>query len=184
MPSLILSDADLHLETRRKTTIIQRITRRAPLAGAYEQDIDYDRKYPNAKRRNVGPCNTYNCHGLTFGARRAEVVFSDVAAILEEDDYTEIGKGAVLPGDIAIYFSTGLNGSPVGDIEHSGLVLEPPNQIGNVKIVSKWGYGDERVHFFADCPYDTGNVRFFRINDCPRFKERRPFTRSRRPHGG
>lgn len=184
MVGLLLNEAQLVLETRRKTSIDHRITRRPPFAGVYDQDLENDRKHPNAKRRNVGPCNTYNCHGLTFGSRRAEVRFADVATVLEEDDYTEIDKADVLPGDIAVYFSTGQKGSPIGDIEHSGLVVASPTELGAIKIVSKWGYGDERVHFVADCPYDVQDVRYFRINDCPRSTRRRLFTSAKRSRGG
>ncbi len=186
MPNLFLQSADLSLETRRKTAVRHHMTRQPPLAGAYQEDRDNDRKHPNAKRRNVGPCNTYNCHGLTFGSRRAEVAFADVEIVLEEDDYTEIDRNSVMAGDIAVYFSTGQKGSAIGDIEHSGVVVECTQLAGlkNIKIVSKWGYGDERVHFLSDCPYDVGNVRFFRINDCPRFAQHRPFSRSKRSDGG
>jgi hypothetical protein len=178
MPNLVLAVADLMLETRRKTSISHRMNRRAPPAGSYEEDAAYDKRYPAAHRRNVGPCNTYNCHGLTFGTRRAGIEFADVPLILEQDDYTEIDRAEVMPGDVAVYFSTGKGGTIVGDIEHSGLVVER-TQLGNVKLVSKWGYGDERVHFLTDCPYDAGNVRFFRINDCPRTRQRRPFVRAK-----
>ena len=104
MGSLVLVLAELRLETRRKTAIKHRLTRSAPPAGAYEEDRAYDRKHPLALRRNVGPCNTYNCHGLTFGARRAEVGFDDVAVVLDEDDYTEIDRRTVMAGDIANLF--------------------------------------------------------------------------------
>jgi hypothetical protein len=83
---ILLPQTDLLLETRRKRAIRLRITRAAPLAGAYEEETKYDRAHPQSKRRNVGPCNTYNCHGLAFGTRRAEVAFADVALLLEEDE--------------------------------------------------------------------------------------------------
>jgi hypothetical protein len=180
MPGLILPETVLRLETRARSAIEHRLVRRAPIAGTYEEDLKLDLAHPEAKRRNVGPCNTYNCHGLTFGSRRAGITVAGVAAVLEEDEYTKVDKQDVLPGDIAIYFSTA---EPVGDIEHSGLVVEAPDKLGNIKIVSKWGYGDERVHFVPDCPYDATNVLYFRINDCPRFTARRPFTRPKRIHG-
>ncbi len=106
MSSLLLPMTELQTETRRKTPLKLRMNRAAPPAGAYAEDLEYDRKFPGALRRNVGPCNTYNCHGLTFGVRRAEVSFADVPSVLEEDEYTEIDRRFVMPGDVAIYFST------------------------------------------------------------------------------
>ncbi len=180
MGSLILTSAMLQLETRRKTALKHRLNRVAPLDGVYDEDRHYDLRFPLAQRRPVGPANTYNCHGLTFGSRRAEVSYDDVPLILEQDDSTEVGRDQVLAGDVVVYFSTK---EFVGEPEHSGVVVEPPDQLKNIKIVSKWGYGDERVHFLADCPYDPTDVRFFRINDCPRSGTRRPFQRSARPGG-
>ena len=182
MQSLILPQADLQLETRRKNTLRARFSRSAPWAGAYRQEDDHDKAFPHAKRRHVGPCNTYNCHGLTFAARRTEIVFSEVTKILEEDDYVEIDAKDVLPGDIVVYFSTGLKGGVAGDAERSGIVLERTN-LGNVKIVSKWRLGDERVHSVGDCLYDTGDVRYFKVNDCPRNKTGKPFRGGTRPRG-
>ena len=112
MGALVLTEASLILETRRKNAVEFRMTRSAPLAGAYDEERKYDQLHPQAKRRNVGPSNTYNCHGLTFGSRRAELAFADVAIVLEEDDYTEIDRTEVLPGDIAVYFSTGKRARP------------------------------------------------------------------------
>jgi hypothetical protein len=158
------------------------MTRAAPLEGAYQADNAYDLKYgERAKRRQVGPSNTYNCHGLTFGARRAGIL-SDVQIILEDDDYVEVDIKDVLPGDIVIYFSTESSGI-AGDAEHSGIVVDR-TALGSVKVVSKWGYGDERIHWLKDCEYDVSNIRFFRINDCPKNTERRSFSRGTRLLGG
>ena len=167
MASLILTEAELALETRRKNSIPNYMTRAAPLAGAYDEQKGREKQFPHAKRRNVGPCNTYNCHGLTFGSRRTEIN-AEIDKILRDDDYREIRKEHVCPGDIVLYYSDPqVPGGVIGDIEHSGIVLEK-GQFGLLRILSKWGLGDEWVHFLADCPYSVSNVKFFRINDCPK----------------
>ncbi len=63
--------------------------------------------HPNAIHRPIEPCNTYNCHGLTFAARRTWIHEpSELLKILEDDDYEEVTNG-ILPGDIAIYIHEG-----------------------------------------------------------------------------
>jgi len=181
MGTLVLTQAILRYQTRRATDMHTYLNRSATLAGAVQLERDHDLQYPNAKPRKVGPCNTYNCHGLSFGARRGSIV--EVMQILEEDDYYEIDVKDVLPGDIAVYFSTGLTqGSIVGDPEHSGIVLER-TQLGSVKILSKWGPGDERVHFLGECPYDHQNVGYFRINDRSGPQPGKSVTGRKRPGG-
>jgi hypothetical protein len=163
---LILQTADLALETRRKEAIQNRMTREAPIDGDYAEQAAREKEFPLAKRRFVGPCRTYNCHGLTFAARRSEVHWDQVVTILEHDDYVAVPRNKVRPGDVIIYFGetlTGLKAAP----EHSGVVIEvlPLNA---VKVLSKWGYGDEWIHTEADCPYSKKYVEFFRVSDCPR----------------
>jgi hypothetical protein len=66
---LYLLSAEITLQTRRQNGIDTFFTRDKPLAGSYLKEQEYDAKFgKRTKRRNVGPCNTYNCHGLTFGA--------------------------------------------------------------------------------------------------------------------
>jgi hypothetical protein len=92
-------------------------------------------------------------------------VIAGIDIILVEDDYKEVPIRDVRPGDVAIYYSTRqLPGSIPGDIEHSGLVIER-TPLGGIRILSKWGFGDEWVHFVSDCPYDSTGVRYYRIND-------------------
>jgi hypothetical protein len=124
MGNVFLPSAVLYFESRRKTVYQKYMTRERPLVGDYDEQKGREREFPNAKRRHVGPCNTYNCHGLTFGARRAAIT-SGISEILIEDDYAQIDTKDVLPGDIAVYYSTGTEiGSVRGDIEHSGIVIK------------------------------------------------------------
>jgi hypothetical protein len=135
MPSIILNEADLKLDTRCQKGIHNHMSRVAPGDGAYKLEHDYDKEYPHAKPRKVGPCNTYNCHGLTFASRRSNLEFSEIFQILEEDDYQHVDRKDVMPGDIVVFISTGqIKGSTPGDVEHSGIVVEHPDALGNVKI--------------------------------------------------
>ncbi len=119
----------------------------------------WDSKYPSAKRRTC-PSSIYNCHGLTFAARRCFLENAeDILYILSDDNYSEVDWKSVLPGDIAVYYSK-------GDAEHSGVVVgkaEPP--LYSPLLVSKWGSYAEVIHYFADCPYDCSDVKYYRINE-------------------
>ena len=119
--------------------------------------LSFNQKYPNAILRSPNS-GIYNCHGLVFGARRTEINDSnEVSKILNEDDYVEIEKTEVLPGDVIIYYN-------LGDAEHSGIVLEygfAPFFIH--KIVSKWGQLEEYIHPANQCPYNFSDVKYYRI---------------------
>lgn len=103
----------------------------------------------------------YNCHGMTFAARRTGIFEGlSVRQILREDKYAEIDRLETLPGDIIVYFDDR------GDVEHSGFVLEKPKPpVYYPRIVSKWGHGPEATHFANHCPYSLGDVHYFRINE-------------------
>ena len=119
---------------------------------------DYKKEYKNATHRtDVGPCASFNCHGLTFGARRTWIDGSiQIRKILEDDDYVQIPLQQVLPGDIAIYTKD-------GQIEHSGIVVEQWERLKQPKILSKWANLHEVIHNPLDCPYKDMEVTYFRI---------------------
>jgi hypothetical protein len=114
-------------------------------------------RYSATKRTNANPL--YNCHGLSFACRRAEIY--DVAAIkriLVADRYEEVSRTEALPGDTIIYYGDD------GDVEHSGLVIEKANPpIQPPMIVSKWGKGPEYIHSANQCPYDFSQAKFYRV---------------------
>ena len=168
MGKIILTETPLALETRRKSAIDNHMSRRPPYAGEYAEQKDRERRHPTAVRRRVGPCNTYNCHGLTFAARRTAIRVG-IDQIILDDDYQEISRANVLPGDLVIYYATtAFTGLVVNEIEHSGIVIaKDPGPLGAIRVLSKWGFGDEWVHFVNDCPYDSSHVKYYRINDCP-----------------
>lgn len=115
-------------------------------------------KAPSALRLRSHP--QYNCHGLTFASRRTAVIDdADVLQILSDDGYEQVDKRVVLPGDIAVYYSS------KGGIEHSAVVVsraEAPSYIPFV--VSKWGViGPEVYHLATTGPdYAVGNIIYYR----------------------
>ena len=114
-------------------------------------------QYPNARPR-TSPSAQYNCHGLTFAARRTWVYKSiSIATILDDDQYEEVSWSEVLPGDIVIYYSE------EGDPNHSGVVVEAGGTLVAPIICSKWAHAGEFVHGLRDCPNMYGpNTEFFR----------------------
>jgi hypothetical protein len=156
MSRLILVNTELALETRRKSAVSNRLNREAPYDGMKLAVEQHKRDYVAAVHRPVGPCNTYNCHGLTFGARRTWIHEpSEIQKILEEDDYIEVPLDKVMAGDIAVYRKEGV-------IEHSGIVVEKPGLLP--RILSKWGNLHEAIHFPLDCPYKDMLVTYYRVS--------------------
>jgi hypothetical protein len=117
------------------------------------------RRHPNALfRTNAIPA--YNCHGLTFAARRTAVWQTPaILDILKDDRYTDVDSDDVQPGDVILYVSP-----EDGEIEHSGIVVERPDPRLHVpRVWSKWGHGCEVVHMASDCPYSFSSPRYIRI---------------------
>ena len=105
------------------------------------------------------PTPLYNCHGLTFAARRTGIFDSkELKKILRDDVYLEISIDKVLPGDVIIYYSED------GDFEHSGLIVsEPDNVLKIPRVLSKWGKYCEVIHLANMCPYSFENAKFYRM---------------------
>jgi hypothetical protein len=103
----------------------------------------------------------YNCHGLTFAARRTSIYEpADVLMILAEDGYERVvNPEDVLPGDCVLYFNED------GEIEHSGIVVSRPEGVLKVpEVCSKFGPGGpELLHMANNCgPYPIINIRYYR----------------------
>ena len=158
MPPLYLPRGTLDLHTRARTQIQNQYDRSAPSAGEHLHSANLKSKYPGATHRPTGPSSIYNCHGLTFAARRTGITQpAEVQKILTEDEYEEVQQAAARPGDIVLYYNR-----TNGDIEHSGIVVEKP-QLG-LRVLSKWGGAHEVIHQLLECPYELLSTKFFRIN--------------------
>ncbi len=119
-----------------------------------------ERAYGMEVERRVDPTPRYNCHGLSFGARRTCIESADtVRQVLKEDGYVEVPKEVAGPGDFVLYFTED------GDIEHSGLLLQSPasQPLGVPLVLSKWGRFAEVVHLANRCPYNFGHAKYFRL---------------------
>lgn len=120
-----------------------------------------EEKWGNAQEFRSPPTARYNCHGLTFAARRTGIYETEtILQILEEDEYDEIkNQNKIMPGDIIIYYSE------TGDIEHSGIIITPPltESLGVPKVCSKWGKYAELIHWANQCPYDFSRAKYYRI---------------------
>lgn len=128
----------------------------------FEKNVEelIQKEYGQTTIRRLQISGQYNCHGLTFASRRTGIHDSEmVELILREDKYVEIPVAQVLAGDIILYFGKNNN------IEHSGVVVEPPSKasLSIAKIFSKWGKYSERVHFMNNCPYDSSLVKYYRV---------------------
>lgn len=150
----------LNLHTRQQNQIDNLHDTDAPMPGELLEARDLKSKYLAATHRPTAVSYTYNCHGLTFGSRRTQIVDpAEVRKILTQDGYLKIERTDILAGDIVVYVG------PDGDIEHSGVVMDVDKSmlIPNPKVLSKWGVAHEVVHHLADCPYASTNVEFYRV---------------------
>ena len=74
------------------------------------------RRFPRAELRRL-PTGCYNCHGLTFASRRTQIL--DPGAIVDiigDDGYRRIRLGAVMQGDLAVYYDG-------REITHTGVIV-------------------------------------------------------------
>jgi len=155
MPVLLLK-SELRLDTRCENQIANEINRGPIRFGDALQVDDFKRAHPRALHRPVGPSRKYNCHGLTFASRRTWIwQSSEIAKIIRDDDYEVVDLKDVCPGDVAVYYKD-------GDAEHSGIVVQK-GDLGVPLVLSKWGPCHEVVHLVWQCPYDAGNVVYYRI---------------------
>lgn len=122
---------------------------------------DLERRFGGVVEPRTEPSPRYNCHGLTFASRRTGISSPvSVRQALHEDGYTEVSKMDVLPGDIILYFDDR------GDVEHSGVVVEPParDPLGIPLVYSKWGKYKELIHRANQCPYNFATARYYRLH--------------------
>lgn len=155
---VITARGSLKLDSRVQKPIANYFDRALPDAGRNLRVVGFHAEYPHERHRPLGPSSMYNCHGLTFGARRTGITkHSDVTQILSEDGYTFLGNNpTVHAGDIAIYIAN-------AQIEHSGIVVWVSRTNGEIWILSKWGEFHEVVHRPLNCPYQQCNVQYYRL---------------------
>ena len=101
--------------------------------------------------RSISPF-MYNCVGLIFASRRAWIEIDELNQILCEDNYRPITFDEICCGDIVIY-SKKMKRIHVGVVTS---VQRTGNQIGPVKVLSKWGRSAEVEHDISIVPRDYG----------------------------
>jgi hypothetical protein len=153
---VLLPKGKLELESRAQQDIDNFFDRTVPDPGAQLQVQAFKRKYPRGQHRPTPPSFVYNCHGLTFAARRTAIFDPNVVKqILAQDDYIEVNYRDLIAGDIVVYYKD-------GDVEHSGIVVEV-TQVGP-RVLSKWGHLHEVIHMIGECEYDASGAKYFRVN--------------------
>ena len=161
MTSIIIPSSSgmtsIKLETRKGTSILNSQSHQFSRFELAQQE-NLDNEWRGVLFRTP-PNPIYNCHGLTFASKRTSIhETASLRTILNDDGYTEIQRDNILPGDIALYLTD------TGDIEHSGIVItEPDQQFGVPKVVSKWGRYKEAIHWIHACPYESSNVKYYRV---------------------
>lgn len=164
MAGVIQTRGSLHTETRFGTLIPNAFDRSPLHHGKLLECQKWRNQYPRADHRRNAESSSYNCHGLTFANRRTGI--DDPAAIrmiLREDDYVKVDRNDLLIGDTIVYIEA-------GDISHSGVVVAVPiptpgiiDPLSGVRILSKWGEGQEVIHEVRDCPYPNTIHEFWRV---------------------
>ncbi len=151
----------LALETRQKRAIENSLNFSLPHAGLQLQVDGFKKQYPLARHRDVGPCNTYNCHGLTLASRRCAVTEPDIIQILKDDGFVEVTYSDAECGDVIVYIEQGA-------VTHSGVVVGRKQVLEGVMsepiILSKWGYCHEVVHKVHECMYfENATCNYYRL---------------------
>ncbi len=155
--------------TADRRSIVTQTRKGWPIPNAQSFELSLNDKHHHESERQKHPMAVfrtgmlphYNCHGFSLASRRTVVSDSDaVRRVLDEDGYREVARADTKPGDLILYVSR-----EDGDIEHTGLVIEPPSPdyFGIPRVVSKWGFGAEVVHLANDCPYDFSTARYYRV---------------------
>jgi hypothetical protein len=146
----------LALQTRKGGTIDNCMNPSEVYAGVQLQINDLKLAYHEATHRDVGPSFRYNCHGLTFAARRTGIDKpAQIQRILNDDGYRRLDLSEIpSAGDIAIYRED-------GDIVHSGIVVAIKNRVP--WVLGKWGDCHEVIHAALYCPYHKAIVSYYRM---------------------
>jgi hypothetical protein len=149
----------IRIDTRRGTPITNDQSGEVFLRDV-RGDAVLRKRHPLAVFRTTSMLPVYNCHGMTFAARRTAILeTAEVRTILAHDQYEEVAPADVLPGDVIIYVSSD------GEVDHSGIVVEIRTGEGVLRtpmVCSKWGKSPEVFHAWSDCPY-APDVRYYRI---------------------
>jgi hypothetical protein len=121
--------------------------------------------YSSARTQVLGPpTGRFNCHGLVFASRRANIPPAnlpnacDINDLLVRDRMRPASGGVAL-GDVVVYRGE-------REIEHTGVVsrVDPMGATQVVFVWSKWGALEECEHHVMSCPYAIGaQIEYWRL---------------------
>ena len=123
-------------------------TRRLPLIPAIMKAAAemHTASHSSAKLRSLS--SEYNCMGMVFASRRAEIDVGELPTILQDDEYIEVAPNKVERGDVLVYKDAALNPTHVGIVySHSPNVCKAN---WDTTVLSQWGRDGEYFHSAAD----------------------------------
>ena len=159
---VLFEQVELGLQTRCLRQIKNELLKREPIPGQVAQAQDYKARFSGCQHRPTKVSLRYNCHGLTFAARRTAIWDSEaLQIILDDDGYCKVPWEDVVTGDIAIYVEA-------GDYSHSGIIsyVDRSGVVPVMWVLSKWGHAHEVVHKLHECPYagkPDSEITFWRM---------------------
>lgn len=155
---MLAARRSLQLSTRALNYIENILDEIPPTDGGIAEADAFRTDFRTAVHRPGPPSARYNCHGLTFAARRTRIWQDEsIEQILTEDGYAQVQQADVIVGDLILYLK---DGAP----DHSGLVVEIGDAAsGGIRVLSKWGEAHEVVHWINECPYKDCSKVFYRL---------------------
>lgn len=114
-------------------------------------DLMRDNDKRNLEVRSLSE-DKYNCVGMIFCSRTANVDIKHIDEILTQDGYNLIEKEKVVAGDLVLYTFE-------NKYSHIGMVSCVSRL--DLKVISKWGKDGEVEHEYRDVPFHLGEPAYF-----------------------
>ena len=94
----------------------------------------------------------YNCVGMIFCSRKADVDIKHIDEILTQDGYNVTEREKVVAGDLVLY-------TFANKYSHVGIVSYVSRL--DLRVISKWGKDGEVEHEYRDVPFHLGEPAYF-----------------------
>lgn len=94
----------------------------------------------------------YNCVGMIFCSRTADVDIKHIDEILKQDGYNMITKDEVAAGDLVLYSF---------ENKYSHIAMVSCVSRFDLRVISKWGKDGEVEHEYRDVPVHLGEPTHF-----------------------
>ncbi len=109
-------------------------------------DLMRENEKTNVKILSVSE-DQYNCVGMIFCSRTADVDIRHIDEILKQDGYNVIEKKKVVAGDLVLYTFQ-------KKYSHVGMISCVSEL--DLRVISKWGKDGEFEHEYRDVPFHLG----------------------------